>query len=624
MIISDNETKVDMLNNRAIAKTIVGLLSETPSRPISIGVHGDWGAGKSSILEMIQEELSDSKDILCLKFNGWQFQGFEDAKIALIEGIVSSLIEKRSLKTKATDLVKKIWNNINWLKVAKGAGSLAVSLFTGVPPMSLIQDGLSVMNGMIKDPQKTADTIEKFGGYIKDSLQDDKSITKEILEFRELFDELIKKAEIKQLVVLIDDLDRCLPKVAVETLEAIRLFMFTKNTAFIIAADETMIEYSVRDHFPDLPESSLAREFARKYLEKLIQVPFRIPTLGLFEAKIYISLLMICSDFEEENPIVNKIIEFALTKVKRPWENNDLTTEEIKEIIGDDQFIKVQEKVIIANQICDILASGSSGNPRQIKRFINTLLLRYQIAKDRGFGDDIKLSILAKLMLVERFMPEIYAQIAYLTAGGDGKCNALSSFESSIDKDEKAEEAKIETKEQKMPEEWKTDTYFIHWARIEPKIGNVDLRPYYFANKEKTDYFSDSSQSGALLNTARRLTGNKMYVAGMKKDLHNITSSDAVTLFKMVTHHIQSIGEYQAKPDGIEGLRILVESHPELQGMLLVFLRSIPIDKIGPWVCSGWDSCIIDRNKERLEEFLEELKSKGNKSVQAILKSIKK
>jgi putative protein kinase ArgK-like GTPase of G3E family len=50
MILSDNETRVDLLNNEAIAKTIVMLLRERPEHPVTIGVHGDWGAGKSSVL----------------------------------------------------------------------------------------------------------------------------------------------------------------------------------------------------------------------------------------------------------------------------------------------------------------------------------------------------------------------------------------------------------------------------------------------------------------------------------------------------------------------------------------------------------------------------------------------
>src|ERR1700674_3075939 len=132
MILSDNETKVDLLNNEAIAKTIVMLLRERTDQPVTIAVHGDWGAGKSSVLEMIDASLNSQDRVLCLKFNGWRFQGFEDAKIALIEGIVTGLIEKRPLLTKAGDAVKDIFHRIDMLKAAKKVGGLALTAYAGL------------------------------------------------------------------------------------------------------------------------------------------------------------------------------------------------------------------------------------------------------------------------------------------------------------------------------------------------------------------------------------------------------------------------------------------------------------------------------------------------------------
>ena len=61
---------------------------------------------------------------------------------------------------------------------------------------------------------------------------------------------------------------------------------------YALAADEAMIEYAVRKHFPDLPDSTGPRDYARNYLEKLIQVPFRIPALGETETRIYVTLLL--------------------------------------------------------------------------------------------------------------------------------------------------------------------------------------------------------------------------------------------------------------------------------------------------------------------------------------------
>jgi hypothetical protein len=88
---------------------------------------------------MIEAGFESEKKALCIKFNGWRFQGFEDAKIALIEGIVTGLIEKRPALTKAGDAVKDVFRRIDWLKVAKKAGGLAFTAFTGIPTLDQIQ-----------------------------------------------------------------------------------------------------------------------------------------------------------------------------------------------------------------------------------------------------------------------------------------------------------------------------------------------------------------------------------------------------------------------------------------------------------------------------------------------------
>ena len=99
MILSDNETRIDLLNNRAIAKTIVSIIRDS-KESVSIGVHGDWGAGKSSVLAMVEKEIDEVKKDKdnkfkgdCIRFNGWQHQGFEDSKIALMSAIVSQLVK---------------------------------------------------------------------------------------------------------------------------------------------------------------------------------------------------------------------------------------------------------------------------------------------------------------------------------------------------------------------------------------------------------------------------------------------------------------------------------------------------------------------------------------------------
>lgn len=457
MILTDNETKIDLLNNEAIASTIIGLLREQLNHPVTIGVHGDWGAGKSSVLEMIESGFSDKDDVLCLKFNGWRFQGFEDAKIALIEGIVSGLVEKRPALKKVEGAIKDVFRSIDWLKVAKRAGGLALTAFTGVPTPEQIGSIINSLQGLAEDPVKLmtkeniSNTINEIKAVTKEA--ETKNVPMEVETFRKAFDQLLKDAGIKQLVVLVDDLDRCLPDTAIETLEAIRLFVFTSRTAFVVAADEAMIEYSVRKHFPDLPDSTGPRDYARNYLEKLIQVPFRIPALGETETRIYVTLLLAGAEIGENDPDYEKLIIVAREKLKRPWTSGGLDAATVKITLGS-QADKANNALILSDQIGPILASGTKGNPRQIKRFLNTLLLRDRTATARGFGDDIKLPVLAKLMLAERFIPRLFEQIAFVAAiHSDGHCKDLEALETFLT---------ISNKNDDKPKEKKPQKYYCH------------------------------------------------------------------------------------------------------------------------------------------------------------------
>jgi len=641
MILTDNETKVDLLNNEAIATTIIGLLRAKPDHPVTIGVHGDWGAGKSSVLEMIEAGFADQEDVLCLKFNGWRFQGFEDAKIALIEGIVTGLVEKRPALKTAAVAVKDVFSRIDWLKVAKRAGGLALTAFTGIPTPEQIGAIVGSLEALVADPAKLltkenlSTAIDEAKAVLKPG--ESKNVPEEVEAFRKAFDRLLKDAGIKQLVVLIDDLDRCLPDTAIETLEAIRLFVFTARTAFVVAADEAMIEYAVRKHFPDLPDSTGPRDYARNYLEKLIQVPFRIPALGETETRIYVTLLLAGAEVGENDESYGKLISVAREKLKRPWTSGGLDAATVKTALGQ-QAEKANNALALSDQIGPILASGAKGNPRQIKRFLNTLLLRERTATARGFGDDIKLPVLAKLMLAERFIPRLFEQVAFVAAvHPQGLCEDLETLEKSLasvdgkdseSKRQKAAEAVLAS-DNAVLNEWKSSETVCDWAHLSPKLSGIDLRPYLFVTKDKKDYFGPVSVLGHLAGVVEKLFGGKMTVQGYEAELKQLVQPEAEKVFEAVRSKIMSTGTFDTRPAGIDGLAVLVKAQSGLQSRLMDFLEALPSGKCGPWAVSGWQGVIKDSEcATRLTKLLGDWSKVSNNpglkaSAEAALKDLK-
>lgn len=645
MILTDNETKVDLLNNEAIAATIIKLLLDQPDQPVTVGVHGDWGAGKSSILEMIDAGFEQEEKVLCLKFNGWRFQGFEDAKIALIEGIVTGLIEKRPILTEAAEAVKDVFRRIDWLKVAKKAGGLAFTAFTGIPSPDQIHTIIGTLEGFLTDPEKLANkdnveaTIEGVKGLLKPKGEGDlANVPKEINAFRKAFNDLLEKAGVEQLVVLIDDLDRCLPDTAIETLEAVRLFVFTSRTAFVVAADEAMIEYAVRKHFPDLPDTTGPQTYARNYLEKLIQVPFRIPALGDTETRIYVTLLLLGAELGEKDEAFNDLICVSRERLKRPWMSGALDAATVRSALGD-KSQHANNALALSDQIGPILASGAKGNPRQIKRFLNTLVLRQRTAEARGFGDEIKLPILAKLMLAEQFLPRLFDQIAAAAAiATDGKFPDLAALEAAVTakkttkgtaKPKKSagrgadttkampkSKAGKKSNDSVLLSEWLSSPAIKAWASVPTEIGNEDLRPYLFAAKDRKDYFGAASVLGHLASVVDQLFGGKLAVQGLETDLKRLALPEAAQVFEAVRGRIVSGDSFDTEPSGAAGLTVLVKAHPTLQESLIDFLETLPRNRLGPWVCSGWESVLKDRESaQRFDRLLQAWSKDGSQML---------
>jgi predicted KAP-like P-loop ATPase len=329
----DNETARDFLNFSGVAETVAEIIVQAKGRPISIGVSGAWGIGKSSMIKLTQASLASraraegERAFVYVEFNAWLYQGYDDARAALMDVIASKLEDEAKARETAVDKVAGLIKRIRWLRAAKLVAGTTASLALGLPPVGLIGEiwglgqralGSGVDGKLIADAEgELGEAAEAAGGLVGPKAGT--SPPKEIQALRDAFEETLEALGVT-LVVLIDDLDRCLPETTISTLEAIRLFLFLKNTAFVIAADNDMIKHAVRRHFEGVEDDLLVTN----YFDKLIQVPIRVPPLGTQEVRAYMMLLFVENSTLAED-VQEKIRLGVCAQLRQTWQGKRRT-----------------------------------------------------------------------------------------------------------------------------------------------------------------------------------------------------------------------------------------------------------------------------------------------------------
>ena len=496
----DNETERDFLNFSGVADTIAEIVIQAGGRPTSIGVSGSWGSGKSSMIKLVRRSLerrdeSSASSFIFVEFNAWLYQGYDDARAALLEVIATKLAEEAVARETGIEMAQNLLKRVNWLRAAKLGTGAALALALGLPPTALVGDALRAGKNLLSDNGDGTDiaNFEKnateagaaFGGFFKP--RPELSPPREIHAIRDNFRETLEKIEVT-LVVLIDDLDRCLPPTTISTLEAIRLFLFLERTAFVIAADNAMIRHAVSQHFGDVDD-----DLVTNYFDKLVQIPIRVPPLGTQEVRAYLMLLFV-ENSELSGDDKEVIREKVCARLSETWRGVRVDRAFI-ETVHSDLPTKLIGRFDTADRLAPLMTSASqiSGNPRLIKRFLNALAIRMAISDAHGVGVDE--AVLAKMLLFERCgNSKAYDELTRtVNEDAEGKARLLGEWEEKI----------ATGKELDLSETWE-EPFIREWLTIPPKLGDLDLRGVLYVGREHAPLITPedrlSSEAAELLS----------------------------------------------------------------------------------------------------------------------------
>lgn len=344
--------------------------NELITPPLVFGIHGKWGSGKTTFMNLIKSRIEKEKKFYTVEINPWEYGNSQN--------FITIFVAK---------LYQEVKNKVRFLGDKSGMDFIK-AIFT---PLKLTLD--------IK-PIKAEYDFNKFS---LDQQQD--TINEYISEnfaLKESISYILNHSFIssKKIVIFIDDLDRCSVDKVMEVIESIKLILNSNNCIFFLGCDinylqsalsnkyESFIKFS-KENNSDVLNFDL-NDFSREYLEKIIQIPFYMPSIDGKAIKRYIE----------------SILEHRKTS-GRKLKPNEHIFENFKKDLKDD-FIS---DLIIATDI----------NPRRIKRILNLTFLNYVFMKFKNIEKNnlmINTKLLAFLCIIREVYPKFYREkLSYELAG---------------------------------------------------------------------------------------------------------------------------------------------------------------------------------------------------------------
>lgn len=646
----DNETTLDFLGFRVHADLIRSVVTNRKLLPVTIGVFGDWGGGKTSIMKRLESDLDpdnytepDEKakyqDIACLYFNGWLFEGYDDAKSAIISSVLLQLGEHKRFGPQVRDKVVSLIKSINWMRVARlGLKEVALPAVA-----AFVSGGASIVPSLMKSTFGLVEAVQDpITGKTEESLENvsdneekvnwekliksDKTPSSplDVRSFRENFSKMLEDSDIQCLVIMVDDLDRCSPERIIENLEAIKLFLNVDRTAFVIGADPRIVRHAIAvtytpDQMRGQEEGEEPESLITDYLEKLIQIPYRLPRLSPAEVETYMSLLFCQKELGQE------FFEKCVSKCEETREKNRYSIfgyADVEKAIGSENIPdNLTQSLIFCSHASPLITEGLKGNPRQIKRFLNAFVLRKELASVAKLSN-IDDNVLVKLMVLEyAHLKEFFALFHWQQDQG-GFPNNIRDWEKCI----KEVNGDIDKLESGKISEKRWDTMSMRrWLAMEPGLSDIDLRDYFWIARDRLE--STLSRTAlispivrlALTNIISDITSKKEYAL---QTINELEEDERISFLDLLENHsMRHAGE---KPCYDAFVELINSEVPGSVESYVSFLKKVPIDAIPPAI--AFDIAGIFKSQPDLDRVfrltIERLTSRRSKIKTALEKAL--
>ena len=444
--LSDMPSRSDLLAFSDYSAALVDLITNPNTlRPLTIALNAPWGMGKTTLINLIREQLKSQTETRRLGpfptvwFNAWKYDQEQSLWAALIVEILNEvrkqfnplrrvqfwwkLSRKRQERNPLLSLLYKSLPYFLSLLLLGAISFLIAWIWLGNTLLGTLRTwsltvvgGLGAISIIYTFGKETYTKIikpfyPKFAGYLRSPNY------KEQIGFLSQFEEdfksvidVVTEEGLRPLVVFIDDLDRCAPSKPVEIIEAINLLLESEHCIFIIAMDAQMVAKSIELKYKDLLESSDDLRtpgdltLGQHFLEKIIQIDFHLPQLDEEKMKSFMQAVLATP---KEMVVANQ--------PEQPERNLSNWLNEAGQKLR-------QERVAVSldnsREFQDALASITryiEHNPRKMKRFINTFRLQALIANRRGLleNGEIRLDLLAKWMIIVTRWPSIATAITF-------------------------------------------------------------------------------------------------------------------------------------------------------------------------------------------------------------------